>query len=62
MGQPDALSRPVLGAGAAKQVENALVVLGVDAASIIGDLEDRKSQLGAAAHRDVAGHARPEVL
>ena len=53
MGETDALPRFVLGPGAAKQVKNALMVLGRDAASIVGDLEDRKAQFGAAADRDV---------
>ena len=58
MGQPDALARLVLGSGAAEQVEDALMVLGIDAAAVVGDLEDRKAELGAAADRDVAGNAR----
>ena len=48
----------VLGSRAAEQVENALMVLGIDAAAIVGDLENRKAELGAAADRDVAGNAR----
>ena len=36
MGEPDALARLVLGAGAAEQVEDALMVLGVDAAAVVG--------------------------
>ncbi len=35
MGEADALSRLVLGSGAAEQVENALMVLGIDAAPIV---------------------------
>ena len=58
MGKADALSRPVLGSGAAEQFENPLMVLGIDAAAIVGDLENRKAELGAAAHRDFAGNAR----
>ena len=62
MGKPDALSRLVLGSGAAEQVENALVVLGIDAAAIVGDLEDRKAELGPAADRDFAGNAGLEIF
>ena len=36
MGEADALSRLVLGAGAAEQVEDALMVLGIDAAAVVG--------------------------
>ena len=45
MGEADSLARLVLGAGAAKQVENPLVVLGIDAAAVVGDLENRKAEL-----------------
>ena len=58
MGQPDALSRLVLGAGAAEQVENPLMILGIDAAAVVGDLEDRKAELGPAPDRDLAGNVR----
>ncbi len=39
MGEPDALARLVLGAGAAEQLEDALMVLGGDAAAVVGDLD-----------------------
>ena len=52
----------VLGSGAAEQVENALMVLGIDAAAVVGDLENRKAELGAAADRDIAGNAGLEVF
>src|SRR6185437_11042997 len=42
--------------------ENPLVVLGVDSPAVVGDVEDRKAQSGAAVHRDVAGHAGLEVF
>ena len=45
MGKSYSLSGLVLGTGAAEKIENPLVVLGVDAAAIVGDLEDRKAQL-----------------
>ena len=51
MGKANALSGLVLRAGAAEQVENPLMVLGIDAAAIVGDLEDRKAELGAAPDR-----------
>ena len=52
----------VLGSGAAEQVEDALMVLGIDAAAVVGDLEDRKAELGAAADRDIAGNAGLEIF
>ena len=58
MREADALARLVLRAGAAEKVENTLMVLGIDAAAIVGDLENRKAQLGPAADGDVAGNAR----
>jgi len=53
MGKSDTLTRPVLGSRAAKQVENPLVVLGVDAAPVVGDFENGKAQLLPPAHGDV---------
>ena len=46
MGEADALARPVLGSGAAEQIEDALMILRIDAAAVVGDLEDRKAELG----------------
>ena len=60
--QPDALPGLVLGSGAAEQVKDPLMVLGIDAAAVVGDLENRKAELGPAAHRDVAGNARLEIF
>jgi hypothetical protein len=48
VGKSNSLSRLVLGTGAAKQVKNPLMVLGIDAAAVVGDLEDRKAELGPA--------------
>ena len=62
MGEPDALARLVLGAGAAKQVENPLMILGIDAAAVVGDLENRKAELCPAPDRDLAGNSRLEVF
>jgi hypothetical protein len=62
MRKADALARFVLGAGAAEQVKNALVVLGIDAAAVVGDLENGKAELGPAADGDVAGDPRLEVF
>ena len=45
MGEPNSLARLVLGAGAAKQVENPLMILGIDTTAVVGDLEDRKAEL-----------------
>src|SRR5882757_6181552 len=62
MGKSYALSRLVLCTGATEKVENTLVVLGIDAAAVVCDLENRKAQLGPAPDRDVAGNARPEIF
>ena len=62
MGEADALSRLVLGSGAAEQIENPLMVLGIDAAAIVRYLENRKAELGASAHRDFAGNSGLEVF
>src|SRR5271163_2648000 len=62
MGEADALSRPVLRAGAAKQVEDALMVLRIDAAAIVRYLEHRKAELGTAAHENLAGHAGSQIF
>ena len=62
MRQSYTLSRLVLGAGAAEKVENSLVVLGIDAAAVIGDLENRKTELGPTANGDVPGNAGPEIF
>ena len=62
MSKPYPLSRPVLRAGAAEQVENALVVLRIDAPAIVGNLENRKVEPGPAAHRNFAGNSGLEVF
>src|ERR1700722_18636494 len=62
MGKSDPLSRLVLFGGAAEQVENALMVLGIDAAAIVRDLEDRKTQLCPAPDGDIAGNPGLEVF
>src|SRR5580704_941989 len=62
MGKSDPLSRSVLCAGAAEQVENALMVLGIDAAAIVRDIEDRKTQLCTAPDGDIAGNPGLEIF
>src|SRR3954454_9627228 len=57
MRKTDALTGLVLGSGAAKQVEDPLVALGVDTAAVIADLEDSVAELGAPANSDLAGDA-----
>src|SRR4029450_4565250 len=57
-----ALAGLVLDAGAAEQVEDALMVLGVDAPAVVDDVENRKAELGAAADLDMGGLARREVF
>ena len=52
MGQADALTRLVLGAGAAEQVEHAFVVLSGDAATVVLDLYDY-AIIGRFAHADM---------
>src|ERR1700760_1940667 len=62
MSKTYALAGLVLGTGAAKQVENPLMVLRIDAASVVDNLENRKAELGAGPDMDVAGHARLEIF
>ena len=62
VGEPDTLPGLVLGSGAAEQVEDALMVLGIDAAAVVGDLENRKAEFGAALDPDIAGNAGPEIF
>src|SRR6266852_6809353 len=62
MGKSDALSRLVLSTGAAEQVKNSLMVLGIDAAAIVGDFENRKAKLGPAPDRDFPGNSGLEVF
>ena len=38
------------------------MVLGIDASAVVGDLENRKAQLGPAPDRDLAGNPRPEIF
>src|ERR1700722_442898 len=62
MGKANSLTRLVLHSGAPEQGENALVILGLDPAPVIGDLEDRISEFGAGPHRYVAGNTGLEVF
>src|SRR4029079_16629398 len=62
MRKTDALTGLVLGSGAAKQVEYPLVVLGVDAAAVIVDLEDSVAELGPPANSDLTGDAGLEIF
>ena len=62
VGKPNSLAGLVLGAGAAKQVEDALMVLGIDTTAVVGNLENRKAELGPASDRDIAGNSRLEVF
>src|SRR3954463_13714465 len=57
-----ALAGLVLDAGAAEQVEDALMVLAVDAAAVVDDVEDRKAELSAAADLNIAGLARLQIF
>jgi hypothetical protein len=62
MSEPDSLSRPVLCTGAAEKVKNPLVILGVDAPAVVGDLENGKTELGPAADSNVAGNSGFQVF
>src|SRR4051794_35624591 len=62
MGKTYALSGLILGSGAAKQLENSLMVLGIDAAAVVSDIENRKTELGPAANGNVAGNAGLEIF
>src|ERR1700674_5323483 len=62
MGETNSLSRLVLRTGASKKVENALMVLRIDAAAVVGDLENCKTELGPAPNGDVAGNPRLEIF
>src|SRR5258706_13540733 len=62
MGKSYALSGIVLCTGATKKVKDPLVVLGIDAAAVVGDLEDRKAELSPAPDRDVAGNSRFKIF
>ena len=52
MGKADPLSGFVLGSGTSKQVKDSLMVFGIDAASIVSDLENREAEFGASPHGD----------
>ena len=62
MGKPYSLSRLVLSAGASKQIKNPLMVLGIDTTAVVGDLENRKAEVGPASDRDVPGNPRLEIF
>src|ERR1700751_1226303 len=62
MRKPNALARLVLGSGATEQVENALMILRIDAPAIVGDLENGKAKLGASLDRDLAGNPRFQIF
>ncbi len=62
MRQADALAGPVLGAGAAEQLEHALLIALVDAASVVAHFVDDPRSSGAARDRDAARRAGPQIL
>ena len=62
VGKTDALSRPVLGSSAAEEIKDALMVPGIDAPAVVGDFENRKTELGPAPYRDVAGNSGLEIF
>src|SRR5205085_1380900 len=60
--EPDALAGLVLGSGAAEQIEDALMILRIDAAAVVNDLENRVAEFYAPADQDVAGDAGLEIF
>src|SRR4051812_31510791 len=62
MGKSYSLSGSVLLAGAAEQIKNSVMVLGIDAAAVVGDFEDRKAELGPAPDGDDSGNARLKIF
>src|SRR3984957_8365040 len=62
MGETNSLSRLVLRTRASKKVENALMVPGIDAAAIVGNFENGKTELGPAPNRDIAGNPRLQIF
>src|SRR5829696_8500406 len=62
MRKPDALAGLVLGSGAAEQLEDALMISRVDAAAVVDHLENRETELGAAADQNIAGDAGSKVF
>lgn len=57
MGEPDTLTRPILRAGTPEQVENSLMILSVDAAPVVGHLDDSEAEFCLSADSDVTGDA-----
>src|ERR1700761_790218 len=62
MSETNALPGLVLGARPPEQVKNALMVLWVDAAAVVGNLENRITKLCPALDGDFTGHAWLEVF
>src|SRR4051812_39065238 len=62
MGQPDALARLVLDAGAAEQIEHSLAVGGADAAAVVDDTNAMLSRGILGADFDPAGNIAPQVF
>ena len=62
MRKANALSRLVLGSRAAEQVENAPMILRIDPSAIVGDVKNRKAELGAAPNHDFTGNLGLEVF
>ena len=62
MRQTDALPGFVLGSCAPEKIEDALMILRVDTAPIVRNVENHEPQLVAAADGDIAGNARLEIL
>ena len=55
MRKTDALAGLVLQSRTAEQVENPLMILRIDAAAVVADLEDGVTELGPPANPDLAG-------
>ena len=62
MRQTNSLPGLVLGSRAPEKIENALMILLVDPAAVVRNVEYNESELVASADRDIAGNARFEIL
>src|SRR5207302_2841384 len=62
MRKPHALTGLVLRSGASEQIEDALMIPGVDAAAVVDDLEDREAEFGTPADQDIAGNSGLEIF
>ena len=62
MGEANALARAILHAGAAKQVEDPLMILLIDPAAVVCHFVDNVAGFSAAGDANIAGNARFQVF